>query len=170
MTMSCIWIVTQMSVGTEEISHLLLWPRRSELMIQSVSLLRFCARVNMWLRTQMCLQVYLPSFKIVGYLIKVCSSVTWCEHNSHVELDLFPPSHDIIIKPPEWAVWGDHWVCGGGRSPEPVGRRWSVPTTNKMISTYNTSDEDSFIFISYKREAYGRPDPRNAHLFVCDRI
>ncbi len=46
MTMSCIWVVTQMSVGTVEIPHLLLWPGRSEWMIQSVSLLRFCAWVK----------------------------------------------------------------------------------------------------------------------------
>ncbi len=50
-----------------------------------------------------------------------------------------------------WAVGGDHWVCGGGRS---------APTTNKVISTYSTSDEGGFIFISYKREAYGRPKPQ----------
>ncbi len=46
MTMSGICVVTQMSVGTVEIPHLLLWPGRSEWMTQSVSLLRFCARVN----------------------------------------------------------------------------------------------------------------------------
>ncbi len=48
MTMSGIWVVIQISVGTVEIPHLLLWPGRSEWMIESVSLLRFCARVNMW--------------------------------------------------------------------------------------------------------------------------
>ncbi len=90
MTMSGIWIVTQMSVGTVEIPHLWLWPGRSEWTIQSVYLLRFCGRVNMWLRTLLCLQVYLPSFNIVGQLLRLCGSVSWCEHNSHLELDLFP--------------------------------------------------------------------------------
>ncbi len=93
MTMSAIWVGTQISVGTVEtieIPHLLLWPGRSEWMIQSVYLLRFCARVNMWLRTLLCLQVYLPSFNIVGQLLRVCSSVSWCEHNTHLELGLFP--------------------------------------------------------------------------------
>ncbi len=78
MTMSGICVVTQMSVGTVEIPHLLLWPGRSEWMIQSVSLLRFCARMYIWLRTLLCLQVYLPSFNIVGQLLRVCSSVSWC--------------------------------------------------------------------------------------------
>ncbi len=90
MTMSGIWVVTQMSLGTVEIPHLLLWPGRSEWMIQSVSLRRFCARVNMWQRKLLCLQVYLPSFNIVGQLLEVCSSVSWCEHDSHLKLDLFP--------------------------------------------------------------------------------
>ncbi len=46
MTMSDIWVVTQISVGTVEIPHLLLWPGRSEWMIQSVSLLRFYATLK----------------------------------------------------------------------------------------------------------------------------
>ncbi len=53
-----------------------------------------------------------------------------------------------------WAVWGDHWLCGVGRSPEPTGRSWSAPATNSVVYTYCTSDEGGFIFISYKREAY----------------
>ncbi len=61
MTMSGIWVVTQMSMCTVEIPHLLLWTGRSEWKIQSVSLLRYCARVNMWLRTLLCLQVCHPS-------------------------------------------------------------------------------------------------------------
>ncbi len=78
-----------MSVGTVEIPHLL-WPGRSEWMVQSVSLLRFCTRMNMWLRTLLCLQLHLPPFNIVVQLLRVCSIVLWCEHNSHLELDLFP--------------------------------------------------------------------------------
>ncbi len=57
-------------------------------------------------------------------------------------------------------MWGNHWVCSGGRSPEPTGQQWSALTTNEAISTYSTSDEGGFIFISYKREAYGRPEPQ----------
>ncbi len=44
----------------------------------------------MWLRTLFCLQVYLPFFNIVGQLLRVYSSVSSCEYNSHLELDLFP--------------------------------------------------------------------------------
>ncbi len=93
MTMSGIWVVAQMSVSTVEIPHLLLWPGRSKWMIQSVALFRLCARVNMWLSALLCLQVYLPSFNIVGQLLRLCSSVSSCEHNSHLELDLF---HHLI--------------------------------------------------------------------------
>ncbi len=46
-----------------------------------------------------------------------------------------------------WSVWGDHWVCG-------------APTTIKVISTYSTSDEGGFIFISSKRKAYDWPEPQ----------
>ncbi len=49
-------------------------------------------------------------------------------------------------------MWRDHWVCCGGR--------WSAPTTNEVISTYNISDEGGFIWVSYKREVYGRPEPQ----------
>ncbi len=59
-----------------------------------------------------------------------------------------------------WAVWGNRWVCGGDRSPEPAGQRWSAPTTNSVISTYSTSDEGGFVFISYKGKSYARPEPQ----------
>ncbi len=36
------------------------------------------------------LRFFLPSFNIVGQLLRVCSRVSWCEHNSYLELDLFP--------------------------------------------------------------------------------
>ncbi len=73
MTMSGIWVVTQLSLGTVEIPHLLLWPGYSESKIQSVSLLRFCARMNMWpLRTLMCLH----PLNIVEQLLRVCTSVS----------------------------------------------------------------------------------------------
>ncbi len=39
-------------------------------------------------------------------------------------------------------------------------------TTNEVISTYNTSDEGGFIFISYKREAYGRPEAQGMLYFI----
>ncbi len=45
---------------------------------------------------------------------------------------------------------GYHWVCGGGK--------WSSPTTNEVISTYISPDEGGFVFISYKREAYGQTE------------
>ncbi len=42
----------------------------------------------------------------------------------------------------------------------PQGECESAPPTNEVISTYSTSDDGGFIFISYKREAYGRPEPQ----------
>ncbi len=55
---------------------------------------------------------------------------------------------------------GYHWVCGSGRSPEPTGWRWSSPTTNEVIYTYISPDEGGFVFISYKREAYGQTEQK----------
>ncbi len=55
---------------------------------------------------------------------------------------------DIIIKPPESSE-----MC------EEITEFVVVATTtNSVISTYSTLDEGDFIFISYKREAYGRPE------------
>ncbi len=57
-----------------------------------VSLLRFGATVNMWLRTPLCLQVYLPCFNIVRLFLRVCSSISWCDDNSHLDPFLYPSS------------------------------------------------------------------------------
>ncbi len=58
---------------------------------------------------------------------------------------------DAIIKPPE----------SGGlfeEITEFVVVEDLPPTTNKVVSTYSTSDKGGFVFISYKREAYGQPE------------
>ncbi len=45
-------------------------------------------------------------------------------------------------------VCGDHFVCGGGRSPSPCGLRWSSTTTNSVISSHSSPDFGGFIIIS----------------------
>ncbi len=45
-------------------------------------------------------------------------------------------------------VCGDHFICGGGRSPSPCGLRWSSATTNSVISSYSSPDCGFFVISS----------------------